>query len=170
MDGVGDHMFVDPNQLMRGRELVRTLHDRLGDRMVDLVSDAEGWFELQTAVEDHETSAIRSVWREIDLLAQVREKGERILAIAIGTSDGQRGLVVVTDRRLVHIAIERMPPVRQVDRDRIRSVETTMGLLGSRLVITKKDGTVSSIDRLRPRTAAGSLEQLLAPIEDPTEG
>jgi hypothetical protein len=169
VDRAGDHVIVEPNQLMRGRILATTLIDRLGDRIVDLTSDAEGWFELQTVVEDHDTSAIKEVWREIEIVAQVRQARERILALAIGSVDSKRGLVVVTDSRLMHISTAKVPPIQQVTRDRIRSVVTTSGILGSRLVVTKTDGNVSTIDRIRPRGVAATLELVLAPIEEPSD-
>jgi hypothetical protein len=169
VDRAGDHVIVEPNQLMRGRILATTIIDRLGDRIVDLSSDAEGWFELQTVVEDHDTSAIKEVWREIEILAQVRQPRERILALAIGSVDSKRGLVVVTDTRLMHIATAKVPPIQQVTRDRIRSVVTTSGILGSRLVVKKTDGSTSSIDRIRPRGVAATLELVLAPIEEPND-
>ncbi|HYJ61282.1 MAG TPA: hypothetical protein VE032_07460 [Actinomycetota bacterium] len=166
IDGNGDDLMLAPNQLLHGRELAAEVGDRLRERIVDLGPDVEGWFELQTIVESHDAGALRVVWREIEILARERAADERVLAIAIGDVGGHRGLVVVTDRRQLHICADRAPTVFWLERDRITSVVTTTSLFGRSLVIMLTDGSVQ-IDRIRPRDTAGELELLLAPIEAP---
>jgi len=166
IDRRGDSMFIAPNQLLRGRVLAHRIEERLGDRLIDMGPDVEGWFELQTVVESHDTNAIRSVWREIEILASEREPEERVLALAIGDVDGEQGLVVVTDRRQLHICASRQPHVYWIEREKIRRVVASLGFFGRRLVILMVDGSVQ-IDRIRPRSAAAELELLLTPIDDP---
>ena len=69
-DGAG--LLIEPNQLMRGRELAATLQDRLLDRVVDLRGDVVAWFEMQNLLESHDPSVIQSIWQEIEILAQQR--------------------------------------------------------------------------------------------------
>jgi hypothetical protein len=105
------------------------------------------------------------VWREIEILASEREPEERVLALAIGDVDGEQGLVVVTDRRQLHICATRQPHVYWIEREKIRRVVASFGFLGRRLVILMVDGSIQ-IDRIRPRSAAAELELLLTPIDD----
>ena len=58
-------VVVQPNQLLRGRELAEALRDRLSDRVIDLRGDAVAWFEMQVLLETHDRELIRSVWREL---------------------------------------------------------------------------------------------------------
>ena len=96
-------MILEPNQLMRGRELASEIRERIPDRVVDLRGDVLGWFELQTKVEEHDSSSVRAMWRELETLAELREIGERILLLSFA-DHGKRGILAITDRRLIHVS------------------------------------------------------------------
>ncbi len=167
IDRVGRDIEIEPNELMRGKELAALLKEWLADRVVDMHRDVIGWFEFQTLVENHDGAAVGSIWRQIEMIAQTREPGERILAIAVGDANG-RAVIAVTDRRVILARTGRSgSEVAESERTSIRSVETTAGLLGSKLEIAIDGDTVYRVDRIRPRGHASQIEQLLAPLEEP---
>ena len=158
---------LQPNQLMNGRTLVETLQERLADRVIDLRGDAVAWFEMQAIVETHDRELIRSVWREIEILAEARQLHERVLMIAVADLDGHRGLFAVTDHRFLHIAAERLPEaVRWGDRSDIAQVLVSSGLRGGRLVFRTHDRSTGTLDRIKPRGRAAELAALLSPIDN----
>jgi hypothetical protein len=160
-------MTLYPNQLMRGKVLAETIMDRVRDRVIDLRRDAVGWFELQSLVESHDPSAIKSVWREIEYLAQARAHEERVLVIAFASQGVYRGLAAATDRRLMHIAARRrVAPVVSTPLSEIVGAELTVGLRGRKLRVTLSTGRTLEFDRLRPRVQASELLGLLTPIGD----
>ncbi len=156
----------EPNQLMNGRALVAALQERLADKVIDLRGDAVAWFEMQAIVETHDRELVRSVWREIEILAGVRRLHERVLMIAVADLDGHRGLFAVTDHRFLHIAAERPEPIYWGDRADIAEVLTSSGIRGGRLVLRIHDRTIGSLDRIKPRGRAAELAALLSPIEN----
>ncbi len=164
----GDHISLEPNQLMKGKDLMSLLLESLEGRVVDMHGDLVSWFELQTLVDGHDSEVIKALWREIDVLASMRRRGERILAVAIGDMNG-RGIFAVTDRRVLHIAITTQLGlvVWEEERSSIVGVYTTAGLLGSKLRISVRGRGEAQLDRIRPREHAAQLEVLLSPLEDP---
>ena len=165
-DGVG--VLIEPNQLMRGRELASTLQERLLDRVVDLRGDVIAWFEMQNLLESHDPSVIQSIWQEIEILAQQRRPHERVLAIALADLDGHRGVFAVTDQRFIHVAANRPEPAVWAHRGDIVTVETSTGIRGGRLQIHVRERGNASVDRIRPRGHAAELAALLTPITDPS--
>ena len=159
-------LLLQPNQLMRGRELALHVQTRLADRVVDLRGDAIAWFEMQSLLETHDTEVLRSIWQEIELLAKARLLHERVLAIAAADLDGHRGVFAVTDQRFLHIAAGRDDQVRWGHRHEIVNVETSTGIRGGRLRMQIGDGRHATIDRIRPRGHASELAGLLTPIDD----
>jgi hypothetical protein len=160
-DGVS--VMLNPNQLMRGRQLAEHLQERLPDRVLDLRGDALAWFEMQLVLESHDRELIRSVWRELAILAEQRDLHERVLAVAVADLDGHRGVLAVTDRRIVHIAAERAEETWAMDRSDVVAVDTSSGIRGGRLVLSIILGKVT-LDRIRPRGHEAELAALLTPI------
>jgi zinc protease len=159
----GMSLVLDPNQLMRGRELAEELQERLADRVLDLRGDVLAWFEMQLVLETHDRELIRSVWRELAMLAEQRDLHERVLAVAVADLDGHRGVLAVTDRRIVHIAAERAEETWAIDRSEVVAVDTSWGIRGGRLVLSVVMGNVT-LDRIRPRGHEAELAALLTPI------
>jgi len=156
-------VVLHPNQLLRGRELAEALRDRLADRVIDLRGDAVAWFEMQVLLETHDRELIRSVWRELELLAEARRLHERVLAVAVADLNGHRGVLAVTDGRTLHIAVGREDELWHTDRSEISAVDATAGIRGGRLRLTLPRGQVT-LDRIRPRGYAAELAALLTPI------
>jgi hypothetical protein len=163
----GQSVILEPNQLMHGRELASEIRERLSDRVVDLKGDALGWFELQTKVEEHDSSSVKAMWRELETLAEMREIGERILLLAFA-DHGKRGILAITDRRLIHVSHARKDgPIVVIPRDDVRSAQMTTGIRGVRLSIQLDMFRFESFDRIRPRSSAQECVRLLTPIDDP---
>ena len=166
VDGRGAGLFLEPNQLMRGRVLASTIRGRIPDRVVDIKGDALGWFELQTKVEEHDSGSVQAMWRELETLAEAREVGERALLLAFA-DHRKRGILAVTDRRLLHVSHARDGhPIVSVPRTEIRSVQITTGLRGVRLAVELEPGSFAVFDRIRPRSSAPEFERLLTPVDD----
>jgi hypothetical protein len=156
-------VVIQPNQLLRGRELAEALRDRLADRVIDLRGDAVAWFEMQVLLETHDRELIRSVWRELELLAEARLVHERVLAVAVADLNGHRGVLAVSDRRALHVAVGRDDELWFRDRSEIAGVDASLGIRGGRLRLTLSSGQVT-LDRIRPRGYAAELAALLTPI------
>ena len=148
IDGNGDDLMLAPNQLVHGRELATEVG-------IACASGSSTWGPTSKG-----GSSCRRSWRATmparsascgvrsEILARERAADERVLAIAIGDVGGHRGLVVVTDRRQLHICADRAPTVFWLERDRITSVVTTTSLFGRSLVIMLTDGSMQ-IDRIQ---------------------
>ena len=126
-----------------------------------------GWFELQTKVEEHDSSSVRGMWRELETLAELREIGERILLLSFA-DHGKRGILAITDRRLIHVSHARKDrPIVVIPRADVRFAQVTIGLRGARLSLELDPFTSAVFDRIRPRSSVQECLRLLTPIADP---
>ena len=161
----GSEVSLDLNQLRHGHELAKTIRERVGDRFIDLEEDAIGWFSLQTAIESHDVTSIAEMWQELELLATHRLAGERILSVAIADHRG-RGIVAVTDQRLLHVSTTRADAqFLWFIRTAISAVRVSSGLRGARLQVVI-DSRTYTFDRVRPRSQAAEFELILSPLGD----
>ena len=123
---------------------------------MDIRGDALGWFELQSMVEEHDSISVRTMWRELETLAELRQVGERVLLLAVA-DHGKRGILAVTDRRVLHISHARKDgPVVMLERSDIVWVGTTTGLRGVRLGDPGAFDMSRVFDRVRPEPAPPS--------------
>ena len=176
VDERGEGVVLELNQLVHGRELAAAIRGRVPQLVVDIQGDALGWFELQSMVEEHDTISVRARWRELETLAETRGTGERVLLVALADhgkdwKTSRRGILAVTDRRVLHVAHDRKDqPVAVLERTDIAWVGVVSGLLGVRLEIRMSSGDFLVFERIRPRASAADLELLLTPVgqdEDP---
>ena len=155
-DAFGVPVRAEPTD-ERPRRSSRRCRNASPTSVIDLRGDAVAWFEMQAIVETHDRELIRSVWREIEILAEARQLHERVLMIAVADLDGHRGLFAVTDHRFLHIAAERLEAVWWGDRGDIAEVLISSGIRGGRLVFRTHDRTIGTLDRIKPRGRAAEL-------------
>ena len=102
VDAIGQSVILEPNQLMRGRELASEIRERIPDRVVDLrVTCSVG-----SSCRRRSRSTILVGQGDVagaETLAELREIGERILLLSFA-DHGKRGILAITDRRLIHVS------------------------------------------------------------------
>jgi zinc protease len=100
----GGYVSVNADTHKDGLALVNLLAAAVPDRIID-IDDLTYWRELQRIVSDR-LSDRASMWEEVRTLSGNLEADEPVLDLALGSLDGA-GIVVMTDRRIIHITRHR---------------------------------------------------------------
>ena len=103
VDAIGQSVILEPNQLMRGRELASEIRERIPDRVVDLRVTCSVGSSCRRRSRSTIPRRSGRCGASLETLAELREIGERILLLSFA-DHGKRGILAITDRRLIHVS------------------------------------------------------------------
>lgn len=158
----GGYINVNPDSHHDGIGLVDLLTGALAGRVID-IDDLTNWRELQRIVADRLPDRA-SVWEEIRILSGNLEADEPVLDLALGSADGA-GIVVMTDRRIIHISrLRRGTEFIGWRYANMVGLEPGGRLGTGRLTIVKEDSR-TVLSSIRPRERAARFAEMFPALK-----
>jgi zinc protease len=152
----GFYVTVDAEDWSGGRAIVAELDAALPEEIV--VSEAPMPDERSEAVRELADATFKRTWlvsEELEVLPQLLEGGETMVALAAGSRGWRYGLIAVTDRRLRFLYGDGSKHSLDVDRRDLRAKAD-----GSTLEVLVDDEWISFVD-VGPKGKAAELAELL---------
>jgi hypothetical protein len=147
----GFFLVVDPGDWRSGDEIVRTIDERLVDRLVDMDPAAT---RLEARLAELTASLGRTglVSDELGALPRLLQEGEEPISLAKGTRGWRYGLLVVTDRRLLFVFDDGTKHLLEVPLAEVTTVES-----GSDWLRVEWQGNDAHLKNIEPSDAADAL-------------